>query len=809
MNKLYTTIMIVGMFLLSACNGSSGENDSPTTPNTEVNSITISLQNAQGEAQQSFDANDVITIIATVYDENNSPIAGKAVTFTAELGELSVDSKLSDSSGQARVTLSNPLQSAGAGTTFATSEEAEASLDYEFIRTSATTPSTISTEMRLDGVLVNRFRSDQQVEITTTLLDNNSSPITNEVVTFTADRGALISDSALTNAQGQATVVLQGGEDLGVGNLWATTSENTGSVSDRVIYEVIAADAVVVDEEIRIGYFDGNDFIEGQIKLSVTDSTISAGGTLGLRVDLVDANGSQINEPTPVAFTSSCVVSGQATIDETVNTIKGKAESTFEDINCAGVSGTDDVIIASVTSNGVTNTATATISITGEELGSIEFISAEPTSIVLKGTGGQGKQENSTLTFLVKSALGNPLAQQPVNFTLDTNVGGIVLSPVSGLTNSQGIVTTKVNAGTVPTAVRVTAKSTMTVNEQELSVQTQSDLLSINTGLPEQSSMTISTSVLNPEAFNINGVTTQITAQLADNFNNPVPDGTTVNFTTEGGNIGGSCATLNGACSVTWTSSNPKPSNHRVTILATASGHETFFESNGNNIFDDEDGTAISDNCVADDDPVCVSSGFSRITPKSSGFVDMSEAWRDDNEDGAYSSGEKFIDFNNDGEFSKADGLFNGPQCEGALCASEDANKIHVRKALVMIMSSSSSFFRLSNSATNTLYFDNRTGTDINLPNIADNSALGLSLSVSDTALQSMPEGTTINVAASVGEISGVTALTVGNTNATSQNLSFIITNPLDGDPEIGTLTVEITSPSGTISSMVKQITLN
>ena len=809
MNKLYTTIMIVGMFLLSACNGSSGENDSPTTPNTEVSAITISLQNAQGEAQQSFDANDVITIVATVYDENNSPIPGKAVTFTAELGELSVDSKLSDSSGQASVTLSNPLQSAGAGTTFATSEGTEASIDYEFIRSSAIVPSTISTEMRLDGVLVNRFRSDQQVQITTTLLDNNNSPIVNEVVTFTADRGALIADSALTNAQGQASVVLQGSENLGVGNLWATTSESTGSVSDRVIYEVIAADSIILDEEIRIGYFDGSDFIEGQIKLSVDDSTISAGGTLGLRVDLVDTNGSQINEPTPVAFTSNCVVSGQATIDETVNTIKGKAESTFEDINCAGVSGTDDVIIASVTTNGVTNTATATISITGEELGSIEFISAEPTSIVLKGTGGQGRQENSTLTFLVKSALGNPLAQQPVNFTLDTNVGGIVLSPLSGLTNSQGVVTTKVNAGTVPTAVRVTAKSTMTVDGQELNVQTQSDLLSINTGLPEQSSMTISTSVLNPEAFDINGVTTQVTAQLADNFNNPVPDGTTVNFTTEGGNIGGSCATLNGACSVTWTSSNPKPSNHRVTILATASGHETFFESNGNNIFDDEDGTAISDSCVADEDPICVSSGFSRVTPKSSGFVDMSEAWRDDNEDGAYSSGEKFIDFNNDGEFSKADGLFNGPQCEGALCASEDANKIHVRKALVMIMSSSSSFFRLTNSATNTLYFDNRTGTDINLPDIADNSALGLTLSVSDTALQSMPEGTTINVAASVGEISGVTELTVGNTNATSQNLSFIITNPLDGDPEIGTLTVEITSPSGTISSMVKQITLN
>ena len=339
----------------------------------------------------------------------------------------------------------------------------------------------------------------------------------------------------------------------------------------------------------------------------------------------------------------------------------------------------------------------------------------------------------------------------------------------------------------------------MTVNNEAINVQTQSDLLSVNTGLPEQSSMTISTSIFNPEAFNINGVTATITAQLADNFNNPVPDGTTVNFTTEGGAIDGSCNTVNGACTVTWSSANPKPDNHRITILATASGHESFFESNGNNTFDNEDGAAIEN--------AGVSAGWSRITSMSSGFVDMSEAWRDDNENSVYDDGERFIDFNNDGSFSAADGKFNGPQCEGDLCG--DLKQIHVRKSLIMIMASSSALYSLTDRTSGTVYANNSTGTSNSIAAIADNTATSFRLSVTDTASQTMPQGTTITVTSSVGEIDGVTNVTIGNTLGAPAVLDFIISNPLGGDPDVGALTIEITAPSGIQTSIVRDITLN
>ena len=185
----------------------------------------------------------------------------------------------------------------------------------------------------------------------------------------------------------------------------------------------------------------------------------------------------------------------------------------------------------------------------------------------------------------------------------------------------------------------------------------------------------------------------------------------------------------------------------------------------------------------------------------------MSEAWRDDNENSVYDDGERFIDFNNDGSFSAADGKFNGPQCEGDLCG--DLKQIHVRKSLIMIMASSSALYSLTDRTSGTVYANNSTGTSNSIAAIADNTATSFRLSVTDTASQTMPQGTTITVTSSVGEIDGVTNVTIGNTLGAPAVLDFIISNPLGGDPDVGALTIEITAPSGIQTSIVRDITLN
>ena len=88
---------------------------------------------------------------------------------------------------------------------------------------------------------------------------------------------------------------------------------------------------------------------------------------------------------------------------------------------------------------------------------SIQFVSATPTSITLKGTGGAGLSETSEVTFRVKDPEGAILAEQPVNFELTTTVGGITLNPRTVISDEGGLVTTIIQSGSVPTPVRVEA----------------------------------------------------------------------------------------------------------------------------------------------------------------------------------------------------------------------------------------------------------------------------------------------------------------------------------------------------------------
>ena len=93
------------------------------------------------------------------------------------------------------------------------------------------------------------------------------------------------------------------------------------------------------------------------------------------------------------------------------------------------------------------------------------------------------------------------------------------------------------HVGNVATTVRVTATVV------GLSIGTQSDQLTVTTGIPDQDSTSLSIETLNPEAWNRDGIVDTVTIRLSDRFNNPVPNGTAVTFTTEGGQIVSQCLT--------------------------------------------------------------------------------------------------------------------------------------------------------------------------------------------------------------------------------------------------------------------------
>jgi hypothetical protein len=391
-------------------------------------------------------------------------------------------------------------------------------------------------------------------------------------------------------------------------------------------------------------------------------------------------------------------------------------------------------------------------------IGSLQFESATPTDI---GIRGFGLTESSAVQFKVLDTQGNPASGQDVTFALNSTVGGISIAPDTAASDANGFVTTFVTSGTVATSVRVTAS--LTANP---GINTQSDSLVISTGIADQDSFSLSASVANPEGWNVDNEQVDVLILAADHFNNPVPDGTAIFFTSEGGQIDSSCLTETGQCSVTWRSSDPRPIDGRVTILATAIGEESFADLNGNNVLDDSDT-----------------------------FSDRPEAFRDDNENGVHDVGtEEFRDFNSNNIRDIADGEFNGALCNAAnvtnVCSA--SRNIFVEDSLVLTMSGSTAFI------------DIKDGTDFATSNSVPVITAGTTvyLFVYDLNNQPMPEGTSISLSTSNGDITTGTSFTVPSTNvpitSPGSPLIYPIAIAADAESDSGTLTIDISTPRGT-----------
>lgn len=738
----------------------------------------------------------VFCIRATL-SRDGQPLSQTPVSFTAPIGSLSQDSRLTDGQGIAEVIVTNDAGSVGAGTLSASVDDASATVNYEyradFIEPAQ--PNILSIKIIQDTQEVTRLTSGETYDLAATLTDHQQLPLTNEIISFSVGLGNLPVTTALTDQDGTATIRFTPADtDIGASTAQVSNTQNENILSASSPYEVVAAN--IPTETFLLGYWqEGMPFQESVIKPDVTE--ISAGGTAGLTVHVVNQTVDithPVTTPAIVTFSSNCHNDGLTRLSTSVTTLNGVARATYEDLGCSVSGQVEDTIEARLDTPEQSLSATTTLTIQAEQLGSINFVSATPETIVIKGSGGQNTQESSVLRFRVVGAQSNPLPQRQVTFSLDTDVGGITLGNGQNTqqitTNSDGEASVIVNAGRIPTAVRVTAQ----ITEGDIALQTQSDLLSINTGLPDQDSMTIAADILNPEAGDYSGNTVNVTAWLADSFNNPVPDGTTINFTAEGGDIEGSCNTTGGSCSVVWEGVNPRPDNHRVTIMASAIGHESFTDNNGDGLFTNGDGVINKDKVSED----------------------LSEAWRDDNENGNYDLGEFFLDYNNNKAYDGADNLFTGPQCDlsvaNNVCSTDD--KLHVFKSMRLIMSGSNADYRLTSDNGTSVYIDDINGDNtVPVPALAAGANRSFALDAVDDEGQVLPAGTTVTVASTVGTLTGTTSIIVSN-RLTAQGFSFTLENTLDpatpGQPaQTAQLTITTTTPAGFITQSTLPITLS
>ncbi|CAN5250320.1 hypothetical protein BH11PSE11_BH11PSE11_33880 [soil metagenome] len=376
--------------------------------------------------------------------------------------------------------------------------------------------------------------------------DSSGNPAANTVVNFELKGGGTTvgvltpsAGTALTDANGVATITIS------VTDLVVAQAQS-GAAESITASATIGTQALTATSNYRIGV------PAVSLKL-VTPSTgtvnIAAYQSTLLQVDVV-SNGSVFTaQPVSVNFTSACAVGGKASLAASATTSNGRAQVVYTDKGCAGA---DKVTISTA---GAPSLA-VNIGVAAPVAASIGFVSATPAdkAIVIQGSGGSGRTETAILTFLVLDTFGLPLPNQQVNFTVNSSQP-VFMQSNSAISGTDGKVTLSVNSGTQPTTFRVIA--TLLTGQSTIS-----DTITVTTGQPVQAAFSLSVETFNIEGFNHDNEKTKVNILMADQFGNPVADGTPVVFQTDSGAIGsssvGGCVTANGACSVDFRSQAPR-----------------------------------------------------------------------------------------------------------------------------------------------------------------------------------------------------------------------------------------------------------
>jgi hypothetical protein len=393
----------------------------------------------------------------------------------------------------------------------------------------------------------------------------------------------------------------------------------------RVTVALDSPDAVLVPSS-GIGFTDG----DGVMRMRISPTSTAGGGVVATATASVESvalskaldlsiSAGKVNfvwpaSTMPVQKGQSVNVSVAVTIDNVV------APSNSVPITFVSSCGPVTPSPAAIDSNGnasavVLTTITGICAVTASTTGAVSptfnfrvtpppttgliFVSATPTMIYQSGSVGVNQ---STVKFKVIDADNNPVGGTEVTASLTNTNDGITFcgAPTKVTSGADGTVSFSVCGGTVPATVQVSASLS-----DPTAITTVSNILTVQTGLPTQRFFGLSSSQPNFLAggyftSTVNGNSTTITAYAADRLGNPVPQGTTMVFVTEGGLItsdtGISSCVISGTtgrCSVTLQGQDYRPLGSlapggdprpgRVTVLAYTDGEEYFFDADFNN----------------------------------------------------------------------------------------------------------------------------------------------------------------------------------------------------------------------------------
>jgi hypothetical protein len=647
--------------------------------------------------------------------------------------------------------------------------------------TTVTTPVVTETKVTVAlvdaaGKALTSLSGGQAGTLKATVLTPAGAPAANAIVQFATSSAELAvftpsTGSALTDANGVAMVSVKAASftAAGAASLSATSVVEGKTGASSVNIAIGAAPLTV-----------------GALAFApAPNGALPAFSTVALNIP-VTSGGQAASVSTGLTLTSLCVADGTATlVPGTLS--NGVQSATYTNNGC--LRGRDTITAAIGNSS-----QTIGIDVGPANIGAIAFTgsSLSGTSIVLRGSGGQGRSESAQITFRAVDQQGNGLAGVDVDFSATTNTGGLSVSPQRATTDGSGNVSVTVSSGTIPTPVRVVASA----RRNGITITGLSDTLTVSTGLPIQKSMSISAEKFNMEGGDYDGELSAVNVMLADQYGNPVSDGTAVNFVTEGGAVGsaaqGACTTIDGVCKVNLRSQDFRPSNGRVTVLAYVQGIENFIDLNGDGMY----------SCTN------WSSGDNTVPARYRPLVDICNSGGEpfpNPADGLGDMGDAFLDAGFDGVYNAASGDLPIPYGHASYSAAGNGKwgLNYIRRSVEMVFSGSTAFVtRQVCTAAGCRDWTATDGDPFRIVGAAGTncSSQQVVLRITDRNNNPMPFGTTLTVAGA-GKVTVplVSPDNVASTNLLGGTLHTLSVKP-DDSCAAGNFTLQVKTPKGNIT---------
>ncbi|CAM3960738.1 hypothetical protein [Pseudoalteromonas byunsanensis] len=621
----WLSIMMLSLLLTACGGGGSIEKNTDGTDGTPDQSadtvLTIQVADSDG---QTFDENNPISqdnsgIVTATLTKGDEPVTGTLVEFSLlHAGRLSPESGTgaTNASGVATITIASGenrgwgqvtvtyIDSEGETYTdksvfYSSGDEADAQEDGTKLSIKVLADCPAGWEKERDTTALsdlatvcnatNQIDAIQEVDVLVGASSTKSGlGISGVLVELEADIGTILSgEKSVTDNFGFALFKYRPPLQGGAGQLKASFNE------------------VETEFAFTSGAEDLSLSIDNGLRKDAQGNTIAlgAGETTLITVEIRDQNGDFVTAPLDVAFSSGCAESDKAQVDSNATSVGGIAYSTYKNLGCDIATG--DAVSVTISKGGNSETEQVIIPVSPAKPQAIEFLDASESLLALRGTGGPQRKESSELTFKLINSLSGGAANQRLDFRLRAKHSDATLVPRSVRTDSVGEAKVIVSSGNVSSSFVVQAcfipselipsssndevtcwqerfdectssskpsdcpSGVISLVPQDEAIMSVSSRLSVTSGLPVNSTMSLSVETVNTETLNVSNKEVPIVVNVADRYGNFVHDGTKVYISTEGGAVGTvdgtqfnaelECETTDGRCSATWVSQNVIP----------------------------------------------------------------------------------------------------------------------------------------------------------------------------------------------------------------------------------------------------------